>query len=809
MSVTGYTKAKTDALLAGKQDAGDYATHSDVAAAAQNADGGTGSTWPPTVLPRVTITTAGGAPINDTVNYVNATMTINGATPYSGALQIRGRGNTTWLEVKKPYRLKLGATASLLGMPAEKDWVLLANYLDQSAIRTAVAFEMGQRSSGLAWTPRMRFVEVVLNGAYLGLYQLGEHVEISAQKINVTKATGTTGLALTGAYTLEIDQRLEADAEIGFRTPLQNVPVTLDDPDGLIAEQKAYIQTWINTFEAALYSPDWLDPALGYARFVDQASFIDWYLINELCKNSDSNFFSSCKLYKTRDTDTVPGRLVMGPLWDFDRSLGNLALSDPLGWHTRAYGSPTYPGAMWIDRMMQDPAFFAQLLTRWDALAASLSTGDSIYAAIDRMTDRLTFATARDGRTWSYAANGPALGDTMKNFLKTRIDWMGARFHDTTAPTAPTGLTGTPGSAQVGLTWSAATDNGGVVRYRVRRDGVIVGTPTDTSFTDTGLTTGTSYSYTVSALDIANNESTQTAAVTVTPSNDATPPSTPTDLAAGTPTGTTVPLTWTASTDDVAVTGYRVYRGGTRIGSPTGTSYTATGLTASTGYSFTVSAIDAAGNESPQTAAVTATTTADTTTGLLSETWTGTDGAAWPTGWDIQGGAGTIVANRGRLTSNSYFVNAFNTGMTAVTGDFDLTVTFMRSGTLGDQTVVGLGDSNAGRDTTPANGYIVKQSLTEFNEANDTYLVQRTNNAETVIAQSFEKLPPSSVGWKVRVQRTGTTVQAKVWPADTAEPATWRVTGTDTAPLSIGLKAWLSQGGGAAYLVDFDDLSIA
>lgn len=184
---------------------------------------------------------------------------------------------------------------------------------------------------------------------------------------------------------------------------------------------------------------------------------------------------------------------------------------------------------------------------------------------------------------------------------------------DTTAPTTPTGLTvGAVTTTTVALSWTASTDAVGVTGYRVRRGGTIVGTPAGTTFTDTGRSAGTQYSYTVSAIDAAGNESAPTAAVTATTTAyaDTTAPTVPTGLAAGTATSTTIPLTWTASTDAVGVAGYRVYRNGTLVGSPTTTSYTDSGLTASTAYSYTVSAVDAAGNESAQSAAITPSTAA-------------------------------------------------------------------------------------------------------------------------------------------------------------------------------------------------------
>ncbi len=184
---------------------------------------------------------------------------------------------------------------------------------------------------------------------------------------------------------------------------------------------------------------------------------------------------------------------------------------------------------------------------------------------------------------------------------------------DTTPPSVPGGLTATAvSSSKVSLSWSASTDNVGVTGYIVRRDGAPVATPTTTSFADTGLSGSTTYTYAVAARDAAGNVSSFSLGQNVTTpvfSADTTPPSVPTNLAA-TPGSGTVSLTWTASTDNVGVTGYRIFRNGSQIAIAATTSFTDSCLAASTSYTYTVSAFDAAGNASAQTAGVGATTLA-------------------------------------------------------------------------------------------------------------------------------------------------------------------------------------------------------
>ncbi len=187
---------------------------------------------------------------------------------------------------------------------------------------------------------------------------------------------------------------------------------------------------------------------------------------------------------------------------------------------------------------------------------------------------------------------------------------------DATAPSVPTNLQGTGASAsQIDLTWTASTDNVGVTGYRVYRNGSQVGTTASTSYSDTGLSEVTSYSYTVAAYDAAGNASAQCGAVAVS-TLDGTAPSVPTNLQATVVSTSRIDLSWTASTDNVGVAGYRVYRDGSLVASPAGTTYSDTGLAAGTAYGYRVAAYDAAGNSSAQCTVVNATT--------QSGTWAGT-----------------------------------------------------------------------------------------------------------------------------------------------------------------------------------------
>ena len=187
---------------------------------------------------------------------------------------------------------------------------------------------------------------------------------------------------------------------------------------------------------------------------------------------------------------------------------------------------------------------------------------------------------------------------------------------DVTAPNIPTGLTATAvSSSQINLSWQAATDNVGTTGYNIYRNGVLLATVTGTSYQDTGLAASTAYSYKVLAFDASGNTSAVSGDVTTTTQSaaDTTPPTKPTNFRVVNVTSTTETLSWTASSDNVGVVGYQIYRKTTLVATVTGTTYIDTGLTPDSSYTYHIYAIDAAGNLSAAATATTVHTLPDTT----------------------------------------------------------------------------------------------------------------------------------------------------------------------------------------------------
>ncbi len=246
---------------------------------------------------------------------------------------------------------------------------------------------------------------------------------------------------------------------------------------------------------------------------------------------------------------------------------------------------------------------------------------------------------------------------------------------DTTPPTTPGPvIAGTVTDRSIALSWTASTDNVGVAGYRLYRNGVMIGSTVTNSFTDSGLTASTAYSYTVLAYDAAGNQSSQGTAVSITTkAPDTAAPTAPGQPIASAVTSSSLTLGWTASTDNYGVSQYLVKRNGAQVGTSATTSYADTGLASSTAYSYTIAAQDAAGNVSAASAALSVTTAAGNVATVyykLGAGWTMANMHYAPTGgtWTTVPGTAMTAACSGwgmltvNLGSATGLQAAFNNG---------------------------------------------------------------------------------------------------------------------------------------------------
>ena len=230
---------------------------------------------------------------------------------------IRGRGNATWNRFqKKSYNIKLGKKASLFGMPAHKRWCLMANYRDRIKIRNDIAFYIANGMGSMGWNCHGEFVEIILNGKHIGMYEVVEQIKIDPGRVNITEFEtdendsfiGLDEETITGGYIFMIDAYY--DEAYKFRSSRLNLPVEFKDPnDNITPEMMAYAQNLFNTLEDKLVAYDFK----AVYDIIDMDSFIDFWLLNDLVENDDAANRHSDFLHKDRG-----GKLVAGPVWDFD-----------------------------------------------------------------------------------------------------------------------------------------------------------------------------------------------------------------------------------------------------------------------------------------------------------------------------------------------------------------------------------------------------------------------------------------------------------------------------------------------------------
>lgn len=261
-------------------------------------------------------------------------------------IKVKGNSSAEW--PKKSYGLTFASPVSLYGMPADTEWRLTANYRDRSLLRNKVSFDLAQAMDGLAWTPHTEFVELQLNGKYLGSYLLTEPIKIAPHRVDVSGV---------GAQIVEFDR----DGKYTF-TDSGRMINSLVAPKSTANLSATKLKE--NTFLERLKTPggQWAD-------LIDRDSFVDYYLVREFTKDADADFVFSNFWHTNSSAAGDP--IVMGPVWDFDRSAGNEVsskskLSSPMYWWMRGGGShePTN-SRHWYVSLTKSPVFREWLCQRW------------------------------------------------------------------------------------------------------------------------------------------------------------------------------------------------------------------------------------------------------------------------------------------------------------------------------------------------------------------------------------------------------------------------------------------------------------
>ena len=397
------------------------------------------------------------------INYGDTVAHPYQTVDYEGWISIRYRGNTSFsASKKKPFQIRTLKTndangkkdkVEIMGMPKDNKWVLLAPYSDRSQIRDVLMFQLARPY--FDYVPRARHCEVILDGAYYGIYVMCEKPGKGTYRLNLDDP-GTSGDELTGGYHLEIDRD---DEQYFYRSKHimkdeNGKPYTYNNrtvfqykhpeyeemmPD--YPEQLEYIQRQIDLMEEALVSEYFANPEKGYRHYLDPMSFIDQQLSQEVSGNIDG-YRLSTNIYKQRDSQNP---LFKTTLWDFNLAFGNAMqmggyLTDYWVYQNTYVPDYDYKVPFWWSRMMEDPWYVEQLKARWIQYRHEAYSNEHIENTIDSLVNHLKEkgALERNNQTydmfdseWVWPVPNFETVNTydkeinnLKRWLKERIEWI-------------------------------------------------------------------------------------------------------------------------------------------------------------------------------------------------------------------------------------------------------------------------------------------------------------------------------------------------------------------------------------------------
>ncbi len=368
----------------------------------------------PATIPHIYINIEGDQEVVSKDDYLNATISITGnGYPVIGggsgdfetaSTRIKGRGNSTWGKPKKPYRLKLDNTASILGLHPAKDWVLLANYQDYTLMTNAVAMKAGQQL-GLPYTNTIIPVDLTINGQYRGSYNLTQQIEAKEGRVDI----GDDGVLL------ELDNHFDEDFQ--FKSKGTQLPVMIKNPDITSDAQFNTIKNEFEAFEELLFAANF--PDNGYGNFIDKKQVVNYLIVNNLVGNLEINHPKSVYIHKK-----AGGLYTMGPIWDFDWAYG---ISESVRTYFHRPNVDLLDerddriGARFLARFMKDPEIKSLYKQQWAEYRSAHF--DNLLQYIEEYAARIRESQKKDYEIWQLGTNNlPQYKDDMKNYLRKRAN---------------------------------------------------------------------------------------------------------------------------------------------------------------------------------------------------------------------------------------------------------------------------------------------------------------------------------------------------------------------------------------------------
>jgi len=373
--------------------------------------------YPYAGLPRIVIETEYQKKVEDRETEIPAKLQIWGEKKEESEildLTIRGRGNISWTKMpKKSYKIEFEKKQSMLDMPKDKDWALIANYADKSLMRNYIAYKLSS-SLDAFYSPRSAFVELYLNSEYLGVYLLTEKIKIAKERVNIAKDDYS--------YIVEVDEKYKEDEQVIFSDVLtEKKPFRIHEPKDASTASLDTIQNRIQNFEKFLKTLDSENEG-DLEKWMDIEESVKHYWVQEFANNPDADFSTSVFFVWVKGEP-----LKMGPVWDFDLAFGNhpktyLNYFDE--WHIR----PSYwNSALFKSKMYSDAANQFWISNR-DLFAGVLDS-------IDKCQEKLKKSAENNFKRWDILSDTTSLGYSkpfdsykdavkdLKNWIKNRIQW--------------------------------------------------------------------------------------------------------------------------------------------------------------------------------------------------------------------------------------------------------------------------------------------------------------------------------------------------------------------------------------------------
>jgi hypothetical protein len=394
----------------------------------------------------------------------------DGTPDSSGMCAIKGRGNSTWSQAKKPYNLKLRSDNSLLGMDKCSKLSLISNYWDSSQMRQYYGFEMAERL-GLAYTPQTRMVNVYLNGRYHSLCLLTQRINVDGGTVKITDldekndranrgsgdpdpvvmdtdedgnealayAFGKEPADLTGGYVIEFDSRYEKE-DCWFETETKHM--VFKSPQMPSVGEYEYISDYVREAEKALFAgavvdengeaaedvfdeTDGVNPDTGKSvwDYFDMDSWARMYLVQDFTVQSDDEYYSFF-FYKEAGNPL----LYCGPIWDFDLCLGNMNCGEY--YRTSAQTLWLRDGRKrWLHRMDQFPEFRERVAEIFLEEFAPIIE-DILENEYDKNVDLLEKDTNLNYLRWGKNLDYRERTDMVRTLLENRLEFMRAYYTD-------------------------------------------------------------------------------------------------------------------------------------------------------------------------------------------------------------------------------------------------------------------------------------------------------------------------------------------------------------------------------------------